>query len=171
MGATLRGWLSWAFRRIGFRVLGVSGWRQSVSSEQFGGSRLDAFVRNASLPCGFPESQRWLRLFRYLMVARRALLLPPRSFYKLRNCMQRRPEGLSDRLFEGERSGSDEGIPGLERRSRRIPARPESVPSRSRVDTGILVRPSSTKTKQAGSGRTTIATRLSQNKNALTFSP
>jgi hypothetical protein len=56
----------------------------------------------------FPNPSVGYRLFSYLMVGAAALLLPARSFYKLRNWYAEKDLGrYRDRLFKANVSGSD----------------------------------------------------------------
>jgi glycosyltransferase involved in cell wall biosynthesis len=76
---------------------------------RFGGSRLDAFVTEMqALRAAFPNPSVGYRLFRYLVAGAGALLLPARSFYKLRNWYTEKDlRRYRDRLFRANVSGSD----------------------------------------------------------------
>jgi glycosyltransferase involved in cell wall biosynthesis len=76
---------------------------------RFGGSRLDAFrTEMQAFRAAFPNPSVGYRLFSYLMVGAAALLLPARSFYKLRNWYAEKDLGrYRDRLFKANVSGSD----------------------------------------------------------------
>ena len=75
---------------------------------RFGGSRLEAFrTEMQALPAAFPNPSVGYRLFRYLILGA-VLLLPTRSFYKLRNWYAEKDLGRHrDRLFKANVTGSD----------------------------------------------------------------
>jgi glycosyltransferase involved in cell wall biosynthesis len=75
---------------------------------RFGGSRLEALkTEMQAFRAAFPNPSVGYRLFRYLIVGA-ALLLPPRSFYKLRDWYAEKNLGrYRDRLFRANVTGSD----------------------------------------------------------------
>jgi glycosyltransferase involved in cell wall biosynthesis len=75
---------------------------------RLGGSRLEAFrTERQALRAGFPNPSIGYRLFRYLITAA-TLLLPVRSFYKVRNWYAEKDLGrYRDRLLKADVKGSD----------------------------------------------------------------
>jgi glycosyltransferase involved in cell wall biosynthesis len=75
---------------------------------RFGGSRLEALkTEMQAFRAAFPNPSVGYRLFRYLIVGA-ALLLPARSFYKLRDWYAEKDLGrYRDRLFRANVTGSD----------------------------------------------------------------
>ncbi len=76
---------------------------------RFGGSRLDALeTEMQGFRASFRNPSTGYRLFKYLVVGAAALLLPARSFYKLRNWYADKDLGrYRDRLFRTDVTGSD----------------------------------------------------------------
>jgi glycosyltransferase involved in cell wall biosynthesis len=75
---------------------------------RFGGSRLEALRTEMQAFCAaFPNPSIGYRLFRYFIMGAAVLLLPARSFYKLRNCYAEKDLGrYRERLFKANVTGS-----------------------------------------------------------------